>query len=218
MRVEAAPEMLDLDLGAAAQKALKGAKKSGPKRMFEFLEASGPNKKDADKPSDKAQHAYSHGFQWNFEDHKDKSLAYVEHMDFGPHVDPNMELHRYVFDNERKEAAYDPIAFDSQFLRYAQILDTDYLNYMVVYQCLETAHYFNKETHEKMTGEEAWKEVERTKMDFTQRPYVNYTFSDNIEVKPLFYSNAKILWRPEHLESPQEVERMQRQEAGYADR
>ena len=66
---------------------------------------------------------------------------------------------------------------------------------------------------------EAWEEVERGKMDFTSRPYVQYSFSDNIEIKPLFYSNAKILWRPEHLETPEEVERMQRQQesAGYAD-
>ena len=31
------------------------------------------------------------------------------------------------------EGAFDPYLFDSQYLRYAQILDTDYLNYMVIY-------------------------------------------------------------------------------------
>ena len=90
VRLERAPEMLDLDLGSGQTKAPKGSKKSGPKRMFEFLEASGPNKKAEDKESDKAQHSYSHGLQQNFKHHKYKLLAYIEHIDFGPYVDSNM--------------------------------------------------------------------------------------------------------------------------------
>ena len=42
-------------------------------------------------------------------------------------------------------------------------------------------------------------------MDFTKRPYVEYTYSDNIEVKPIHFQNAKILWRPQRLESDKEM-------------
>jgi len=57
----------------------------------------------------------SFGTQWNFDTNSDKSIAYIEHEDFGPHVDPGMEMHFYVYDydGQRKERQYDPMAFDS---------------------------------------------------------------------------------------------------------
>lgn len=42
--------------------------------------------------------------------------------------------------------------FDLQFLRYGQVLDTDYDNYIILYSCQEAADFALKETPEKLLG------------------------------------------------------------------
>ena len=51
---------------------------------------------------------------------------------------------------------YDAIAFDQQYLRYMQILDTDYDNYASVYSCVESAEYRDSNTGKYLTDEQAW--------------------------------------------------------------
>ena len=38
------------------------------------------------------------------------------------------------------------IEFDKQYLKFNQILDTDYENYLVVYNCQESAEYKNSKS------------------------------------------------------------------------
>jgi hypothetical protein len=83
-----------------------------------------------------------------------------------------------------------------QFPRYAQVLDTDYDKYMVMYQCLETAKYFDKETNEEIDGSEAYTRVSTSKINFKTPPYAEYKFDDTIEVKPHHVQHVSILWRP----------------------
>jgi hypothetical protein len=46
--------------------------------------------------------------------------------------------------------------WDSQYLRYVKILDTDHSNYIVLYQCMEDARYFNTDDNKELDHEEAW--------------------------------------------------------------
>ena len=58
-------------------------------------------------------------------------MAYVEHRDVDlENVETGIKEHD--FDGEM-ETEFDSHAFDSQFHRYAQVLDTDYDNYMVLF-------------------------------------------------------------------------------------
>ena len=98
-------------------------------------------------------HVY-HGFQLHFKD-ADKSVARVVHRDV------NLELHKDddIVEHDHtgeKEGYFSEHVFDSQFKRYAQVLDTDYDTYAVVYQCFETAQYFDKESGTRIPNYEAW--------------------------------------------------------------
>lgn len=83
-----------------------------------------------------------------------------------------------------------------QFPRYAQVLDTDYDNYMVMYQCLETAKYFDKETNEEIDGAEAFNRVKTSQIDFKMPPYAEYKYDDTVDVQPHHVQHVSILWRP----------------------
>jgi hypothetical protein len=99
-------------------------------------------------------------------------LAEVTVKDFGVDIrDDEWKAEADANMTEQEKEDYkkiiDPLVFDQQFERYMQVLDTDYDNYLVMYQCLETAHYFDLSTgyripeweaHEKVTkkSENVW--------------------------------------------------------------
>lgn len=68
---------------------------------------------------------------------------------------------------------------------------------MVMYQCWETAQYFDKNTNKRIPSYEAWMKAKSSRVNFKQTPAVEYQFGDEIEVKPRHFQNVKILWRPQ---------------------
>jgi hypothetical protein len=91
------------------------------------------------------------------------------------HRDVNIERHadgdvkEHGHDGE-KEEYFNEHLFDSQFKRYAQVLDTDYDNYAVIYQCFETAGYFDKETGTRIPDYEAWELSKSSSINFSAWP------------------------------------------------
>lgn len=67
---------------------------------------------------------------------------------------------------------------------------------MVLYQCFETAKYFDKETGDRIANYDAFQHVKSSSLSFTAWPKTEYTFKDNVTVKPFHFENVKILWRP----------------------
>lgn len=64
--------------------------------------------------------------------------------------------------------AFDALKFDQQFVKFFQILDTDYKNFIVTYICMESADFFeNGENGEpvSLTDEQAW--AKKTKFSYT---------------------------------------------------
>ena len=82
---------------------------------------------------------------------------------------------------------YDAHLWDSQYLRYMQVLDTDNKNYVVLYKCLETAKYTDTKTDKSLTEEEAWKRSEVSSMDFTKRPIVEYKNDGTMTLQPMHF-------------------------------
>lgn len=111
-------------------------------------------------------HVYN-GLQLKFTHPSDKSVAFVDHRDVDLENHPNVKAHGH--DGEL-ETEFDAHVFDSQFKRYAQVFDTDYDNYMVMYQCFETAHFYDKETGKRIPGYEAWLKAKSSAVDLNARP------------------------------------------------
>lgn len=59
--------------------------------------------------------------------------------------------------NDLKEDNFNMRLFDSQFVKYFQILDTDYNNYLVLYYCDSAAEYKDKESGLSLNATEVWK-------------------------------------------------------------
>jgi hypothetical protein len=94
-------------------------------------------------------------FDHNIEHHGDRTIGYIEY----PEVDPYGDLHilgLYTNGTIVKEDEYFQGIFDSQFLRYNQILDTDNEHYLVIYECMESAYFFDRKTEKRMFGEDVW--------------------------------------------------------------
>jgi len=114
-------------------------------------------------------------------------------MNLSEHEDENVKEHGH---DDDKEGYFNNYVFDSQFKRYAQVLDTDYDNFMVLYECFETASYYDKNTGKQMPDYEAWEHSKSSSIDFKKWPQTSFTFEDTIKVEPRHFENVKILWRP----------------------
>lgn len=66
-----------------------------------------------------------------------------------------------------------------------------------MYQCFETARYYNKETGQRIPGFEAWEHATSSSLNFNSWPMTQYHFGDKIDVRPRHFENVKILFRPE---------------------
>lgn len=66
-----------------------------------------------------------------------------------------------------------------------------------MYQCFETAHYYDKTTGLRIPDYEAWMHIKTSSINFSEWPQTSYVFDeDKVEVKPRHFENVKVLWRP----------------------
>jgi len=78
-------------------------------------------------------------------------LGHIKVRDFGEELRDEewiKEANDMMSDQEKVdyEKIFKADHADKQFERYMQVLDTDYDNYLVMYQCLESAQYFDVKT------------------------------------------------------------------------
>ena len=66
---------------------------------------------------------------------------------------------------------------------------------------MESARYFEKATGKEIFGKDAWEHATESTIDFRMRPFSLYTYDDKVEVKPVYFENVKILWRPQEQEA-----------------
>lgn len=129
----------------------------------------------------------------NFRHPSDKSIAYLEpHGIHTPHIHNLTELHNM------NELAHDH--FDMQFLRYSQVLDTDYDNFVLLYTCQEAADFALKEQPDKLIGYvEAYQHHKAKHMHNVEAEHkhtrTSYEFKDTIHVRPIHKERIQILWR-----------------------
>jgi len=80
--------------------------------------------------------------------------------------------------------------WDSQFLRYIKVLDTDHSNYIALYQCMEDARFFNRDDDKELEPQEAWSKALQSDIDFEKRPISKYHFSDQVRVEPFYFETV----------------------------
>jgi hypothetical protein len=113
-----------------------------------------------DKPTDEMfqrQWNYRSGSSLNFSFHPSGTVGMLEHTQ----INPSGMLDAQASYEGLEE--YDPYLWDSQYLRYMQVLDSD-KDYIILYKCLETAMY----SHENRiyNDQEAWERSHITAIDF----------------------------------------------------
>ena len=118
-------------------------------------------------------------------------------MNLSEHEDENIKEHGH---DDGKEDYFNNNVFDSQFKRYAQVLDTDYNNFMVLYECFETAHYYDTKTGKQIPDYEAWEAAKSSSIDFKKWPQTSFVYGDDVKIEPRHWENVKILWRPQKKE------------------
>ena len=67
---------------------------------------------------------------------------------------------------------------------------------MVMYQCWESAQYFDKDTKKRIPAYEAFMKAKSSRVDFKMTPSVEYKFNSEVEIKPRHFQNVNIVWRP----------------------
>jgi len=114
------------------------------------------------------------GAQVNFEFHPDKSIGMMDHSAVNP------SGNRDALDVYRDPKAWSAFLWDSQFTRYLQILDTDdEHNYIILYQCFETAVFHDKAGKE-LKAREAFNQSTREYLDISKRPIVKYNYGSSM--------------------------------------
>jgi len=66
---------------------------------------------------------------------------------------------------------------------------------MLLYQCFETAHYYDK-SGTRIPDYEAWEHAKSSSVNFSAWPQSSFKFDETVVVKPRHFENVKILWRP----------------------
>ena len=90
-------------------------------------------RKEGDPDADK-KYFINEGYKLHFNNLHDKSIADI--FDFNAEITPKDKN--------------DP----NDFIRYSQVLDTDYDNFLVLYQCFEIAEYRDQLTHRPISLKE----------------------------------------------------------------
>lgn len=132
--------------------------------------------------------------QANFEMYPSKSIGMIDHSAVNPNGESQEDVGS-IYENAHDWSAF---LWDSQYMRYIQVVDFDERHeYVVLYQCFETATYLDVKSGEPLKEREAFNRSTREYLDITQRPIVKYAFDDTVYVQPLHFQNIKILWKAE---------------------
>ena len=63
---------------------------------------------------------------------------------------------------------------------------------------MESANYFSPFGKNEMKLQDVWKKATKTSIDFTKKPFVQYTIPENkVIVEPVAFEKVMILWKPE---------------------
>lgn len=104
--------------------------------------------------------------------------------------------------NVYKEAPeFDLTRWRRQFLKYYQVLDTDYSHFMTVYTCTEVADYLKPGTGDRMKPQEVWEHVKnKDKQHVMENPdLLEYDIDEEqVRVVPLHVERVFILQRGRH--------------------
>lgn len=135
------------------------------------------------------------GRQLNFRYPNNKMIAYLE-----PH-----DIHRLSEEQQREmkeNLDFDPNFWDSQFLRYVQVLDSDNKNFMILYSCQESAKYYDVEDGDQveLSHYDASENSTNLLHDFEdgQRhhdTYQTFKLREGVKAVPIFTEAVQILWR-----------------------
>jgi len=120
--------------------------------------------------------------------HEDGSIAFLENS-------------KLANPSDMQDDQFNPKLFDSQYLKYVQVLLSDFENYMVMYFCEESAEYRSKAKKRSLSAEEVWK----AKVGIQENPKgsetaISFQFDDDVEIIPHYENWVQILWRPVLLE------------------
>ena len=170
--------------------------------LFEFFQSNSitntmRNKlRQSDDPAAHDQYYVSMGMQLHFRNRLDKTIGYLEYSELDLDYD---HPENYDENQEAEQISFDPYVFDSQYLRYVQVLDTDYDNYFVMYACQEIARIVDKESGEEITPHEAW--VRSTRIAHhdidAEHTILRYDYPED-QIERIFYHKQKIqvMWKP----------------------
>ena len=89
-----------------------------------------------DNPASNDIYYVNQGMQINFRHPSDPSISFLEYHHLGLHEEEGLSE-----EDDEHVHIFDPYLFDSQFLRYNQVIDTDYIDYFVLYTCQESADF-----------------------------------------------------------------------------
>jgi hypothetical protein len=134
-------------------------------KFFEFSQHAMTKDQPSEENGDHIPHFKTiQGMQLNFDHGSDKTSAVVA---------PTAAIDFISLGSDNKHdgegGVFDPMFFESQYRRSAEILHTDeFKNYMVLYQCMEKAKY-NDLTHDEadLDDHETWKRAIKTNLDMT---------------------------------------------------
>jgi len=79
-------------------------------------------------------------------DHEDPTIASLQYASV------HEANHTHLVENDQ----FDPYVFNSQFMKYVQVLDTDYDNYILLYSCQENAEFREMEGGAELSPEDVW--------------------------------------------------------------
>lgn len=142
--------------------------------------------------------------------HRDPSIAYIE--------SEQLRHDEFHFDHaDNKHPGHEDYnAFDHHYLRYAQVLDTDYSNFVIVYSCQEGAHYYdpNDKSEDRLPIEDAddiWEHVKRlpNPKDGDKHMRTAYEVGVGIEQQQIHKERVQVLWR-----MPSFIDEMKNNEVG----
>ena len=100
--------------------------------------------------------------------------------------------------------------FEAQYLKYMQVLDTDYDNYLVLYSCQENADFIDKSARE-LTPQEVWQASLYQVTDKTKPMYAAENFKNlkGIETDFIYKQKIQIFTRPKFIMSSSKYQHLE---------
>lgn len=146
----------------------------------------------------------------DFDEDQEYLLDINRFLEFSHKSDPTIG---YVRTERQKETrteeqitanAFDPWLFEQQFLRYGQVVDTDYDNYFIFWSCWEIAEWYTREKVESVSAKKVWDMTKGGEYQDPETSDVLIKFplpgKDDIHRVALRKTKATIFWRPDYDE------------------